>query len=1255
MSAVGRAAGPRPAVALALLGALLLAAPAAAQQASFELQSTALWTNAAGFRIARDYAFCGMGDGLLVLDLRNLSRPEPVSFTLSPDSAVTGFAFGDPVAYLGMGSRGVAVIEAFNPEAPRVVATVPARRVPVFGYAGRDSLVFTTEGDSLFVYAVDGETDPRLRFAVRVPTRDARLAFAGARLLVFGESGLFTYGVGFGGALFATDTLVSGDEVPAAAGDSAHVFAALLEAREIVAFQEAEDGRLVESARGPLPGSAADMVVGEGFLAVATDSGFGGFALSEAGVPTLLFDRFDGDSATAVTIEGRTLGVARRAEGFEFYTILLPFEFANVQNVDLGAFVSNGVRSGNYVYVASPDSGVYRFPAPGAELRAGELLVAGAPQSVGVRDSVVIVGTGGQGIRVYTEEPGGPATFRSTLPFAGNPLEIAVQDTLVAVASAAGGLVLAGITDLSAAETLSVYRPSRIFNARRAAFVGDRLLYVFQPSTGVHILDVSDPEFPRVDSVLAIPTVADVAVDTAASLLLALHGQEGSRFVTLFDISDRRRPVPVDTIDTFDGDRVSLSGGVALVSRVNRGFFRFGIEGFVLNRETGGETLGRARWIAHDERGAYFLEGASGIQVFIGTAVADLAERSPFRVVGNVVSVATQDSTVVAGDHRGQIASLRVAAGGELVLADTLGLSGRVNVIGFLSADTLCAVSSGDAIYLVDIAPGGRMTALGSVDLESNTINAFVRFDRYLLAGAGTTVYVVDVSDPAAPALVGEGFSGIGGSGVTAPGAIRDLVIRGSSLFVEFRGGLITAFDLSTSIERPVYLGAYREVGTQFLGAVLDGAYLYVAAGSAGVRVLSVTDPSRILLSGVVTSVETPEAISVVGRYLVTSNGFAGFSALDLEASETEPPVIASVNTPGRVRNVAALPGLILVADAQALLMYGTEVVVADSLPPEFAVGLVENPFITAYADLYLVPSERIQAPPTVRLLVADLDSALTVTVNDPNRLVYTCRMFLNRVGEGQFLINGCDRRGNCGTRVANVTFDLLRGASGGTISIDDSAFAATIPPGAFAGEARPVALAVRPQDLAVGAPGAGPPEGGADQGYRLALPGAAGAPVVVSFRAPRDGAEASGWEVFRRAGDRWEPLLTRRVDGRLQAEGVGGGLFWLAPGEASDGGRIARPALEPNAPNPFNPRTRIRYTVPSPGARVRLSIVAPDGRLVRTLADGHEPAGPRERAWEGEDDNGRPAASGVYILRYEVERPGAARETLTRKMTLLR
>lgn len=72
--------------------------------------------------------------------------------------------------------------------------------------------------------------------------------------------------------------------------------------------------------------------------------------------------------------------------------------------------------------------------------------------------------------------------------------------------------------------------------------------------------------------------------------------------------------------------------------------------------------------------------------------------------------------------------------------------------------------------------------------------------------------------------------------------------------------------------------------------------------------------------------------------------------------------------------------------------------------------------------------------------------------------------------------------------------------------------------------------------------------------------------------------------------------------------------------------------ALRSIAPNPFNPDTEIQFTL-SEQARVRIVVYDVSGRRVASLVDGPMEQGVHVVKWDGHDDSGRGAASGVYFV----------------------
>ncbi|MEE4310815.1 MAG: S8 family serine peptidase [candidate division KSB1 bacterium] len=88
---------------------------------------------------------------------------------------------------------------------------------------------------------------------------------------------------------------------------------------------------------------------------------------------------------------------------------------------------------------------------------------------------------------------------------------------------------------------------------------------------------------------------------------------------------------------------------------------------------------------------------------------------------------------------------------------------------------------------------------------------------------------------------------------------------------------------------------------------------------------------------------------------------------------------------------------------------------------------------------------------------------------------------------------------------------------------------------------------------------------------------------------------------------------------------------------------------LYENYPNPFNSGTTIQYRLTN-GGEISLKIYNILGQLVRTLADGYQPAGTHRVRWDGTNNSNIRASSGIYlyILQY-------SDATEIRKMTFLK
>ena len=126
----------------------------------------------------------------------------------------------------------------------------------------------------------------------------------------------------------------------------------------------------------------------------------------------------------------------------------------------------------------------------------------------------------------------------------------------------------------------------------------------------------------------------------------------------------------------------------------------------------------------------------------------------------------------------------------------------------------------------------------------------------------------------------------------------------------------------------------------------------------------------------------------------------------------------------------------------------------------------------------------------------------------------------------------------------------------------------------------------------------------------------------------------------------------------RVRAIGTGGTSSNSNVISVSTGSGIARAfTLSSNYPNPFNPGTRIEFQIPEQ-SRVTLRVHDLLGRPVKTLVDGVLPASvvtPYFAIWDGTDETGARAASGVYFYRMDATGVSGRSSRQTMKMMLVR
>ncbi|MFZ1630510.1 MAG: hypothetical protein WAV70_16445, partial [Anaerolineae bacterium] len=135
----------------------------------------------------------------------------------------------------------------------------------------------------------------------------------------------------------------------------------------------------------------------------------------------------------------------------------------------------------------------------------------------------------------------------------------------------------------------------------------------------------------------------------------------------------------------------------------------------------------------------------------------------------------------------------------------------------------------------------------------------------YAYVGSSSWLVILDVSDPAHPVRIGQSPA--------LPGMVWAVHVLGGLAYVAAGSAGLQVIDVSNPVT-PFLRGAYDTPGTAYGVSVVDGL-AHVADGWNGLQIIDVNDPANPILRG---AYDTPEAIgvSVVGSLAYVADGSSG-------------------------------------------------------------------------------------------------------------------------------------------------------------------------------------------------------------------------------------------------------------------------------------------------------------------------------------------------------------------------------------------
>jgi hypothetical protein len=534
-------------------------------------------TGSRAVAVSGGYAWvCCGADGIRVIDLGDPVRPREVASLRLPDARA--IAVAGATACVADGEQRLVLLDISDPRAPREVG---ARHLPdpVRSVTLSTGIVYAACGPGgVRLVDISDRSSPRPMGVLASPDARALCLHAGRLLVADAVAGLRVFDLASPGA----PRLVSELALAGARGISASAGRAiLLDAGGLAIVDLGDPARPAVLATVTEAASCAVMAE-DGYAVVA---GASGVAVLDAAEPTgRRIDTVPASNAACVAMAGDLACVLEAGS----------IRLLRVRVLGRPAVIGEAAAAGN----------------------AGRIALDGGLAFVAARSSGMLV--------FEVSEQASRRTFQPTAAFNARFAEdVAATRSLAFVADGAAGLRIVAVepggsgTGERQARELSLYRPGGVVHA---VSVSGSLACIAMGSSGVQVLDVSDPAFPRRLAAIPSPDARDLALE--GDFLLVADAEAGLRS---FDLSEPGSPaetapplVPAVRVSTGKGWALAISAtGVAIVDVSEDGTPR--VEGFY-----------RTEWAEDAFRDGDRLIVAEGHR---GLTVLDLSDPARPRIV----------------------------------------------------------------------------------------------------------------------------------------------------------------------------------------------------------------------------------------------------------------------------------------------------------------------------------------------------------------------------------------------------------------------------------------------------------------------------------------------------------------------------------------------------------------------------------------------------------------------------------------------
>jgi hypothetical protein len=512
------------------------------------------------------------------------------------------------------------------------------------------------------------------------------------------------------------------------------------------------------------------------------------------------------------------------------------------------------------------------------------------------------------------------------------------------------------------------------------------------------------------------------------------------------------------------------------------------------------------------------------------------------------------------------------------------------------------------------------------------------------VAASASGLQVIDITSPTSPEIVGS---------VDTPGGAKGVAVAGTHAYVadgpippELRSRL-QVIDISDPTA-PQIVGS---VDTRYAinDVAVAGTHAYIADADSGLQVIDISEPASPEIVG---SVDTPGiayAVALAGSHAYVADGtYGGLQVIDI-SNPTSPRMVGSVKTPDWAKAVTVAGNLVFVADADSgLQIFPSQC--EDLVPPDLALGILQNPYLSQYLDIYFLGSEALDSA-TVELEVDD--ETIAIQLIDQANNVWLADYKLPDA-TSMIALTGCasDVVGNDTCVTATFSSSLLYATEGGHASSPDGRVSVCIDAEVLASDMHLIIAPCR------GVEDGSQSVDSKDRTGSLRLLAADGTTPTTYYISPPAalGRETAYVEFHYKESDLGPDGTADQL--YIEQEGVGPLECRVNTGSGTVGAEVSKLGgfrlvlgspgssevadarylrVHAGFPNPFATSAAIRYEVRA-RMHTRVTIYDVRGRVVRRLLNESVYPGMHEVHWDGTVMSGGNAASGFYFVKVETE-----------------